>query len=87
MRSYRSLGAVILFLLVGVSQLRAVEKRTVSRNDHIYEAFPDVALTPGGTLVVVYRECMGHGPFPFSRARGTPQSGRGHELVRPRDSP
>ena len=67
MRSYRSLGAVILFLLVGVSQLRAVEKRTVSRNDHIYEAFPDVALTPGGTLVVVYRECMGHGPFPFSR--------------------
>ena len=40
---------------------------TVSRNDNIYECFPDVARTPEGTLVCVYRECMGHGPYPFSR--------------------
>ena len=39
----------------------------VSRNDGIYECFPDVARTTDGVLVCIYRECMGHGPFPFSR--------------------
>ena len=42
-------------------------KLTISRNDNIYECFPDIARTKDGTLVCVYRECMGHGPFPFSR--------------------
>ena len=42
-------------------------KLTVSRNDNIYECFPDIAMTSDGDLVCVYRECMGHGPFPFSR--------------------
>lgn len=42
-------------------------KFTLSRNDHIYECFPDLALTPAGTLVCIYRECLGHAPFPFSR--------------------
>ncbi len=42
-------------------------KLTVSRNDNIYECFPDIAKTPDGTLVCVYRECMWHAPFPFSR--------------------
>ena len=67
MRFHRSLIAAILFLFVGTSFLGAIEKRIVSRDDRVYEAFPDVTLTPSGTLVVVYRECMGHGPFPFSR--------------------
>jgi len=42
-------------------------KLTVSRDDNIYECFPDVAMTPDGTLVCIYRECMMHAPFPFSR--------------------
>ena len=40
---------------------------TVSRNDNLYECFPDIAQNPDGTLVCIYRECMGHGPYPFSR--------------------
>jgi len=39
----------------------------VSRDDHVYACFPDIAKTPDGTLVCIYRESMGHGPFPFSR--------------------
>ena len=39
----------------------------VSRNDDLYECFPDLALCDDGTLVCVYRECMFHAPFPFSR--------------------
>ena len=42
-------------------------KTTISRHDHIYECFPDIARAADGTLVCIYRECMGHGPFPFSR--------------------
>jgi hypothetical protein len=44
-----------------------MEKFIVSRNDHIYACFPDLARTPAGTLVCIYRESMGHAPFPFSR--------------------
>ena len=61
-------GLLLLILLLGGSSLLwAIEKRTISRSDHIYEAFPDIAKTSSGALVLVYRECMGHGPFPFSR--------------------
>jgi hypothetical protein len=42
-------------------------KLTVSRNDDLYEAFADIAQAPDGTLVVTYRECMTHAPWPFSR--------------------
>ncbi|MDO9464717.1 MAG: sialidase family protein [bacterium] len=42
-------------------------KLIVSRDDHIYECFPDIAMTPDGTLVCIYRESMQHAPFPFSR--------------------
>jgi len=45
----------------------SVRMRIVSRDDQIYEAFPDVAMTPDGTLVCLYRESMAHAPFPFSR--------------------
>ena len=44
-----------------------IEKRIVSRCDHLYECFPDIAVTPSGALVCIYRECMGHAPTPFSR--------------------
>jgi hypothetical protein len=42
-------------------------KFTISRSDNIYACFPDLARTPDGTLVCIYRESMGHMPFPFSR--------------------
>lgn len=42
-------------------------KLTVSRDDRFYEGFPDIARTPNGTLVCVYRQTMGHGAYPFSR--------------------
>jgi len=44
-----------------------MQKFTLSRDDHLYACFPDIARTPEGTLVCVYRESMGHAPFPFSR--------------------
>jgi len=44
-----------------------MQKFTIARDDHIYSCFPDIARTPAGTLVCVYRESMGHAPFPFSR--------------------
>ena len=37
-----------------------IEKFAVSRDDSIYEAFPDVALTPSGRLVCVFAECTHH---------------------------
>lgn len=42
-------------------------KTCISRHDNIYECFPDIALARDGTLVCIYRECMMHAPFPFSR--------------------
>ena len=45
-------------------------KLTISRNDNIYECFPDIARTKDGALVCVYRECMGAWAFPFL-PRGT----------------
>lgn len=42
-------------------------KSIVSRDDRIYECFPDLAQMPDRTLVCVYRECMMHAPYPFSR--------------------
>ena len=38
-----------------------MEKFVVSRDDAIYEAFPDVALTPSGRLVCVFLDCTHHG--------------------------
>ncbi len=42
-------------------------KLTISRNDNVYECFPDIAQANDGSLICVYRECMGHSPWPFSR--------------------
>jgi hypothetical protein len=38
-----------------------IERFTVSRDDSIYEAFPDLALTSSGRLVCVFLECTHHG--------------------------
>lgn len=54
-----------------------IEKFTVSRDDSIYEAFPDVALTPSGKLVCVFLECTHHGDRSYTRVMLTDSSDRG----------
>jgi len=44
-----------------------IEKFTISRDDAIYEAFPDVALTPSGKLVCVFAECTHHADRSYTR--------------------
>ena len=39
----------------------------VSREDTVYKAFPDIAMSSDGTLVCTFRESLGHGWHPFSR--------------------
>ena len=38
----------------------AIQKFTVSRDDSVYHAWPDVVLTKGGKLICVFSECVGH---------------------------
>ena len=54
-----------------------IERFTVSRDDSIYEAFPDVALTPTGTLVCVFLECTHHGNRGYTRIVTTRSVDRG----------
>ncbi len=44
-----------------------IEKFTISRDDRIYHAWPDVALTPSGRLVCVFSECTHHGDRSYTR--------------------
>jgi hypothetical protein len=42
------------------------ERVTISRNDELYECFPDIALLRDGSLVCVYRESDGHTAHDFT---------------------
>ena len=42
-------------------------KRTVSRDDRIYECFPDLTRMESGSLICVYRESEGHVPGNYTR--------------------
>jgi len=44
-----------------------MEKFVVSRDDSIYEAFPDIALTSSGKLICVFLECKHHNDRSYSR--------------------
>lgn len=44
-----------------------IEKFTVSRDDGIYHAWPDAALTPSGKLVCVFSECTSHNDRSYTR--------------------
>ena len=44
-----------------------IQKFTVSRDDSVYEAWPDVILTNGGKLICVFTECTHHGDRENSR--------------------
>jgi len=54
-----------------------IETFTVSRDDSIYEAFPDVALTPSGRLVCVISECTHHADRGYTRIMLTTSDDRG----------
>ena len=48
-----------------------MNKMIVSRDERYYKCFPDIAKCKDGTLVCVYRECMHHAAYPFSRIIAT----------------
>lgn len=54
-----------------------IQKYTVSRDDSIYEAFPDVTLTADGRLLCVFEECTHHGDRSWTRLALTESSDRG----------
>lgn len=54
-----------------------IQKFTISRDDGVYEAFPDVTLTPSGKLVCVFAECMHHGDRSYTRIVLTESQDRG----------
>ncbi|MCZ6681502.1 MAG: sialidase family protein [Candidatus Poribacteria bacterium] len=54
-----------------------IEKFTVSRDDNIYEAWPDVTLTPSGKLICIFSECTHHGDRSYTRIMLTDSIDRG----------
>jgi hypothetical protein len=54
-----------------------IQKFTISRDDTIYEAFPDVALAASGKLVCVFAECTHHADRSYTRIVLTHSSDRG----------
>ncbi len=44
-----------------------IERFTVSRDDAIYQAWPDVALTAGGRMVCVFTQCTHHNNRDYTR--------------------
>ena len=50
---------------------------TVSRDDAIYDAWPDVALTPAGRPVCVFAECTHHADRGYTRMMFTVSDDRG----------
>ncbi len=54
-----------------------MQKFTVSRDDGIYQAWPDVALMPDGRLVCVFSECTHHGDRSYTRIMVCDSTDRG----------
>lgn len=54
-----------------------LQKFTVSRDDSIYEAFPDVVLTNNGKLICVFLECKHHIDRSYTRIVLTESTDRG----------
>ena len=55
----------------------SIQKLVVSRDDSVYEAFPDVVLTSEGTLICVFTECNAHADRDNSRILITESTDRG----------
>lgn len=54
-----------------------IQKFSISRDDRLYHAWPDVALTPGGKLVCVFSECTHHGDRSYTRVMVCDSDDRG----------
>jgi len=54
-----------------------IERFRVSRDESIYEAFPDVALAPSGRLVCVFAECTHHHNRDYTRMMVCDSTDRG----------
>ncbi len=54
-----------------------MEKFFISRDPKLYEAWPDVVLTPSGKLVAVFSECAHHGDRSYTRIMLTDSADRG----------
>jgi hypothetical protein len=57
--------------------LPQIQTFTVSRDDSIYEAWPDVCLTETGDLLCLFSECTHHGNRDYARIMLTRSSNRG----------
>lgn len=54
-----------------------MQKFTVSRDDAVYQAWPDVALTASGKLLCVFSECTHHGDRSYTRIMLVDSADRG----------
>jgi len=54
-----------------------IERFTVSRDDRIYEAWPDVAMARSGRLVCVFAECTHHSDRGYTRVMLATSDDRG----------
>lgn len=54
-----------------------IQRFLVSRDDSIYQAWPDLALTPAGTLVCIFTECNSHADRDYTRVMLTTSHDRG----------
>ena len=54
-----------------------IQKFVISRDDAIYEAWPDLILTDGGKLICIFTECKHHGDRALSRLMITESLDRG----------
>jgi len=57
--------------------MNEIQKFVVSRDDSIYEAWPDITLTPSGKLICTFTECTHHGNRDASRIMMTESFDRG----------
>ncbi|MBN1877827.1 MAG: exo-alpha-sialidase, partial [Anaerolineae bacterium] len=54
-----------------------IQKFTISRDDAIYEAFPDVTLLPSGKMLCVFAECTHHADRSYTRIMLTESTDQG----------
>ena len=59
-----------------------IEKFTISNDPDLYEAWPDVVLTPGGQLICVFSECTHHRDRSYTRIMLTESTDRGRTWSR-----
>ena len=56
---------------------KLLDQNAISRDDVLYHAWPDVALTPSGKLVCVFSECTHHGDRSYTRIMACDSTDRG----------